>query len=80
MSTAARKQLKVSPKYYEPHQVIQKKKRSSGTQAAIINHSPIHHALHVSLLKKRFGHAIQPQQQFPLAGEDGQNLVQPCVI
>jgi hypothetical protein len=75
----AKKDNKLSPKYYGPYKVLQK----IGTVAYKLEFptsSRVHPFFHVSCLKKVIGDKIPVQTIFPELGEEGKIILEPEAI
>ena len=75
----AKKDNKLSPKYYGPYKVLQK----IGTMAYKLElpaSSRMHPVFHVSCLKKVIGENIPVQTIFPELDEEGKIILEPEVV
>ena len=75
----AKKDNKLSPKYYGPYKVLQK----IGTMAYKLElpaSSRAHPVFHVSCLKKVIGDKLLVQKIFPKINEEGKNILEPEAV
>ena len=75
----AKKDNKLSPKYYGPYKVLEK----IGTMAyklEITASSQVHPVFHVSCLKKVIGENFPVQTIFPELDEEGKIILEPEVV
>jgi hypothetical protein len=64
MSVAVRKNLKLSPRFYGPYQILEKM-RVVSYKLNLLSGSKIHSVFHVSLLKKQVGTTVVVQDMLP---------------
>ena len=75
----AKKDNKLSPKYYGPYEVLQK----IGTMAyklELLASSRVHPVFHVSCLKKVIGDKLSVQTIFPELDEEGKTILEPEAV
>lgn len=79
MSATLRRNLKLSPRYYGPFQVVQKI-GSVAYKLDLPSSSQIYHVFHVSLLKKKLGDRVTPLPDLPILTSKGTFAPEPEVI
>jgi AraC-like DNA-binding protein len=70
---------KLAPKFYGPYTIL-KRVGQVAYQLAFSSHSKLHHAFHVSYLKKVIGTKFQTQANLPELDEEGSIWLQPQAV